>query len=305
MRYIARFYPVTRRDNRFLDMPTTAPTEWDATESLAQRAYDTWIGTPFDRIRAFRQLKADPHAPEWIRQWIGMWRIDLRLNEPLPPLPGPASPILLSLAGSRGGHERKRPVESISPEPTDGVRESPAPDSSSHPSSCLDLNSAPSAVHRRLCAPARSRHAMVHVGVLMKVSYDGGSTELTVEQHTWALIKSLQRATGTGLLTEHDSAAVVDVFDLEPYWRDGVAFARPFDTTELTRESGRPRKSPRDWLEHKISATQELPALASIALSLSGRLDEEALQALFEQDMKDDGYASHGSQSSPGADTPG
>jgi hypothetical protein len=60
---------------------------------------------------------------------------------------------------------------------------------------------------------------MLHVGVLIKVSYDAASTDMGVEQHTWALVKSLQGLTSRGILTQHDAEAVVADHQIEPHWR--------------------------------------------------------------------------------------
>jgi hypothetical protein len=220
-RYLARFHPCSLVGGRLIEVSAEGPCEWDATEVFAQRAFEICRGAkPACSISTYRWLKAHPSTPEWIRRWIGLWRISLHVTDttPVSTEPRTASPTLLTLKLSENESPPEADVECTSTQPPHQTAERPGLQNPAPAAATVDPVASDFSVGPSRRRAVRSR-GMLHVGVLIKVSYDAESTDLGVEQHTHALIRSLIDWAADGVLTQHDNAAVVDDFQVEPHWR--------------------------------------------------------------------------------------
>lgn len=83
-RYTARFVPQAWVRDNAIEVDTQGPTEWDCTDEFLALG-DTYRAMLLDEMEVdgealdgYDCLKADPAAPEWIREWQGPFSLYVR-----------------------------------------------------------------------------------------------------------------------------------------------------------------------------------------------------------------------------------
>lgn len=122
--YIARFSPEAWINDNAVPADPQGPTEWDATQMVTSTELEPYFAALLrvgaDPIDTSDALKADAHAPQWVRDWTGPFTIRVRKAEPDETMPPSyrRSPQAGDLAWHVNGLD-PRPVARVSQDGTE------------------------------------------------------------------------------------------------------------------------------------------------------------------------------------------